>query len=81
MSRFAYQKGEWEMSESITQTKAEQEEVQVTENQQPKDILEQLLQPEVQQSLTTLVEQLPKLTELVNILTKSYKCSTMTAKR
>ena len=60
------------MSESITQTKAEQEEVQVTENQQPKDILEQLLQPEVQQSLTTLVEQLPKLTELVNILTKSY---------
>ncbi|WP_048683992.1 MULTISPECIES: DUF1641 domain-containing protein, partial [Bacillaceae] len=28
--------------------------------------------PEVQESLNTLVEQLPKLTELVNILTKSY---------
>ena len=34
--------------------------------------LDQLLKPEVQESLTTLVEQLPKLTELVNILTKSY---------
>ena len=59
------------MSESITQTKAEQEDVQVTAGQQ-KDVLEQLLQPEVQQSLTTLVEQLPKLTELMNLLTKSY---------
>lgn len=36
------------------------------------DVLEQLLKPEVQESLTALVEQLPKLTELVNILTKSY---------
>ncbi|MFC4620051.1 DUF1641 domain-containing protein [Camelliibacillus cellulosilyticus] len=36
------------------------------------EILDQLLKPEVQQSLTTLVEQLPKLTELVTILTKSY---------
>ncbi|MCC0771380.1 DUF1641 domain-containing protein [Bacillus pacificus] len=36
------------------------------------DVLDQLLKPEVQESLTTLVEQLPKLTELVNILTKSY---------
>ncbi|MEH7097888.1 DUF1641 domain-containing protein [Neobacillus vireti] len=36
------------------------------------DVLDQLLKPEVQESLTTLVEQLPKLTELVNVLTKSY---------
>ncbi|WP_412759079.1 DUF1641 domain-containing protein [Neobacillus cucumis] len=36
------------------------------------DVLDQLLKPEVQESLTALVEQLPKLTELVNILTKSY---------
>ena len=36
------------------------------------DVLDQLLKPEVQESLTTLVDQLPKLTELVNILTKSY---------
>ena len=36
------------------------------------DVLDQLLKPEVQESLNALVEQLPKLTELVNILTKSY---------
>lgn len=36
------------------------------------DIIDQLLKPEVQQSLTTLVEHLPKLTELVNMLTKIY---------
>ncbi|PLS02507.1 DUF1641 domain-containing protein [Neobacillus cucumis] len=36
------------------------------------DVLDQLLNPEVQESLTNLVEQLPKLTELVNLLTKSY---------
>src|SRR3954451_21625145 len=36
------------------------------------DVLDQLLKPEVQESLTGLVEQLPKLTELVNVLTKSY---------
>lgn len=36
------------------------------------DLLDQLLKPEVQESLTTLVEQLPKLTEGVNLLTKTY---------
>ncbi|MCQ6281622.1 DUF1641 domain-containing protein [Bacillus sp. EB600] len=36
------------------------------------EVLDQLLKPEVQESLTTLVEQLPKLTEIVNLLTKSY---------
>jgi uncharacterized protein YjgD (DUF1641 family) len=41
-------------------------------SQEQQDILDQLLNPEVQQSLTTLIEQLPKLTELVNVLTKSY---------
>jgi len=40
--------------------------------QEKLDVLDQLLKPEVQESLTTLVEQLPKLTELVNLLTKSY---------
>ncbi|MFT8322998.1 MAG: DUF1641 domain-containing protein [Bacillus sp. (in: firmicutes)] len=54
------------MSESITQTSTEK---QLTASQ---DLLDQLLKPEVQESLTVLVEQLPKLTELVNILTKSY---------
>ena len=56
------------MSETITQTKPKQE----TLNQEQLDIFERLLKPEVQESLNTLVDQLPKLTELVNILTKSY---------
>lgn len=36
------------------------------------DVLDQLMKPEVQQSLTVLVENLPKLAELVTILTKTY---------
>ncbi|WP_026695548.1 DUF1641 domain-containing protein [Peribacillus kribbensis] len=36
------------------------------------DVLDQLLKPEVQESLSTLVDQLPKLNEIVNLLTKSY---------
>ena len=60
------------MPETITQTKPEHESVQISASQGQLDVLDQLLKPEVQQSLTTLVEQLPKLTELVNILTKSY---------
>ena len=57
------------MSETNTQAQAEA----VTPSQQQQALLEQLLQPEVQASLSTLVEQLPKLTELVNCLTKSYE--------
>lgn len=56
------------MSETITQQKSET----LAASQEQLDVLDQLLKPEVQESLTTLVEQLPKLTELVNILTKSY---------
>jgi len=53
------------MSETITQTRPEQETPNLA-------VLEQLLKPEVQASLTVLVEQLPKLTELIGALTKSY---------
>ncbi|MDM5157177.1 DUF1641 domain-containing protein [Bacillus sp. DX1.1] len=60
------------MSETITQTKPEQESLQLSASQGQLDVLDQLLKPEVQESLTALVEQLPKLTELVNVLTKSY---------
>ena len=60
------------MPETMTQTKPEQETVQISASQGQLDVLDQLLKPEVHESLTTLVEQLPKLTELVNILTKSY---------
>src|SRR4051812_33280403 len=64
----AYCKGELDMSETITQSQTEQ----LNASQKQLDVLDQLLNPEVQESLNTLVEQLPKLTELVNILTKSY---------
>ncbi|SDD13081.1 Uncharacterized conserved protein YjgD, DUF1641 family [Paenibacillus sp. UNCCL117] len=36
------------------------------------DVLDQLMKPEVQQSLTVLVENLPKLAEMVTLLTKTY---------
>lgn len=60
------------MPQTLTQTKPEQETVNLSVRQEQLDILDQLLKPEVQESLTTLVEQLPKLTELVTVLTKSY---------
>ncbi|MBW4841388.1 MAG: DUF1641 domain-containing protein, partial [Paenibacillaceae bacterium] len=58
------------MSETVTETKAEQSAAPNASGQQ--ELLEQLLKPEVQQSLTALVEQLHKLNELVGVLTKSY---------
>ncbi|WP_342046352.1 DUF1641 domain-containing protein [Bacillus sp. OTU530] len=57
---------------TMTQTKAEQASPNLFADLEQLDVLDQLLKPEVQQSLTILVEQLPKLTELVGILTKSY---------
>jgi uncharacterized protein YjgD (DUF1641 family) len=36
------------------------------------DVLDQLLKPEVQESLTVLVDNLPKLAEMVTFLTKAY---------
>lgn len=47
---------------------------------QKQDLLDQLLKPEVQESLTILVEQLPKLAEVVTLLTKSYDFATQVAK-
>ncbi|WP_155592586.1 DUF1641 domain-containing protein [Lysinibacillus cavernae] len=57
------------MSESNNQIQAEQ----LTVSKEQLDVLDQLLKPEVQESLTTLVEQLPKLTEMMTLLTKSYE--------
>ncbi|WP_050182691.1 DUF1641 domain-containing protein [Domibacillus robiginosus] len=56
------------MQETMTQPKSET----LTVSQEQLDVLDQLLKPEVQESLTALVEQLPKLTELAAILTKTY---------
>ncbi|MEG0259823.1 MAG: DUF1641 domain-containing protein [Lysinibacillus sp.] len=55
---------------SETNNNAQPEKLAVTQEQL--DVLDQLLKPEVQESLTTLVEQLPKLTEMMTLLTKSY---------
>ncbi|MDQ0862366.1 DUF1641 domain-containing protein [Bacillus sp. V2I10] len=41
-------------------------------SQEQIEVLNQLLKPEVQESLTVLVENLPKLAEMVPYLTKSY---------
>lgn len=46
------------------------EKVSVTQEQL--DVLDQLLKPEVQASLTTLVDNLPKLAEMTTLLTKSF---------
>lgn len=51
----------------------EEENVQKSLPQGERELLDQLLNPEVQQSLTTLVEQLPKLTELVTFLTQNLE--------
>jgi uncharacterized protein YjgD (DUF1641 family) len=39
---------------------------------QKPEVLDQLLKPEVQEALTALVDQLPKLTEIMTMLTKAY---------
>lgn len=46
------------------------EKVSVTQEQL--DVLDQLLKPEVQASLNTLMENLPKLAEMTTLLTKSF---------
>ncbi|WP_192043608.1 DUF1641 domain-containing protein [Paenibacillus rhizovicinus] len=37
------------------------------------DVLDQLLKPEVQEALTQLVDQLPKLSEMMSLMTKTYE--------
>lgn len=63
----------------MSEEKITQAETAVTSNQGKQDLLDQLLKPEVQESLTTLVEQLPKLTEVVNLLTKAYDFAQLVA--
>lgn len=57
----------------MSETKNQPQTEQLTVSQEQLDVLDQLLKPEVQESLTTLVEQLPKLTEMMTLLTKSYE--------
>lgn len=63
------------MSQSTILQSHTQEENEITSSavsQEQMDVLNQLLKPEVQKSLTTLVENLPKLEEMLTLLTKSY---------
>ncbi|GIP51452.1 MULTISPECIES: DUF1641 domain-containing protein [Paenibacillus] len=60
------------MSEPTTETNSAVETNVSSTDNAGRDIVDQLLKPEVQESLTVLVQQLPKLTELVNLMTKSY---------
>lgn len=48
-------------------------------SQEQLDVLDQLLKPEVQASLTTLVDNLPKLAEMTTLLTKAYDFATAVA--
>lgn len=56
-------------NEQKLQQEASTEAVEAAKNL---DMLDQLLKPEVQESLTVLVEQLPKLAEMTETLTKTY---------
>lgn len=66
------------MSEIITDVKTAQETLDTVAatgsatQAAPQALLDQLLKPEIQHSLTTLIEQLPKLTEMMGTLTQSY---------
>ncbi len=57
------------MSEANAQNQSNDE---VLSSQEKRDVIDQLLNPEVQESLTALVDNLPKLTELVNLMMASY---------
>ena len=59
------------MSETSTLEKSSELQ-NLSKRQEQLDILDHLLKPEVQNSLNALVEQLPKLTEMVTVLTEYY---------
>jgi len=60
------------MSETLTQQPPSEQATAVAARGEQLDVLDQLMKPEIQRSLTELVENLPKLAELVALLTKAY---------
>lgn len=66
--RNCLKEGEVTMSESITTETGEKR----VPTQDERELLDQLLDPKVQESLSVLVKELPKVTELVNMMSKSY---------
>ncbi|EST56559.1 hypothetical protein T458_04520 [Brevibacillus panacihumi W25] len=59
------------MSQTTQQAAEEVASTSAVASQQP-DVLDQLMKPEIQQSLNVLVENLPKLAEMTTVLTKTY---------
>lgn len=59
------------MSQTTQQSAEEVASTSAVASQQP-DVLDQLMKPEIQQSLNILVENLPKLAEMTTVLTKTY---------
>lgn len=60
------------MSQTITQQAAAEVASTATIAKEQLDVLDQLMKPEVQESLTVLVANLPKLAEMTTLLTKTY---------
>ncbi|WP_421616869.1 DUF1641 domain-containing protein [Brevibacillus sp. TJ4] len=60
------------MSQPNTQQAANEAAATATQAPVQQDVLDQLMKPEVQQSLNVLVENLPKLAEMTTVLTKAY---------
>ncbi|MFK7692991.1 DUF1641 domain-containing protein [Paenibacillus sp. HJGM_3] len=63
---------------SVTVQNVDQE-TPVAANGVKPDVLDQLLKPELQEALTVLVEQLPKLAEMTTLLTKMYDLASKVA--
>lgn len=63
---------------SVTVQNVDQE-TPVAANGAKPDVLDQLLKPELQEALTVLVEQLPKLAEMTTLLTKMYDLASKVA--
>lgn len=64
----------------MTTTPQTQGAEQAVDAQKAQDVLDQLMKPEIQQSLTTLVDNLPKLTEMMTTLTAAYDFASGLAK-
>lgn len=60
------------MSQTTMQQAADEVAAAATKAPVQPDVLDQLMKPEVQQSLNVLVENLPKLAEMTTVLTKAY---------
>mgnify|MGYP001333700145 CR=1 FL=1 len=60
------------MSQTTPQQAADEVAVTAALQTAQPDVLDQLMKPEVQQSLNVLVENLPKLAEMTTVLTKAY---------